>query len=115
MLTRDQILSADDRRLEEVQVPEWGGSIFVRVMSGRDRDKFEFDCQKGKEEVGHVPDFRAKFVASIACDENGELLFSESDIEQLGSKSASALDRILNRGLELAGMDPDAVEQAGEG
>lgn len=114
-LSRDEILAVNDCRTVEVQVPEWGGSVLVRVMSGRDRDRFEFMVQKDKDAGKSIDNFRAKFCASIVCDEQGKALFSEADIEALGNKSAAALDRILTRGLELAGMDQGALDQAGEG
>ena len=36
LLTRDEILAADDIKTEDVEVPEWGGDVRVSVMS-RDR------------------------------------------------------------------------------
>ena len=41
MLTKDQILKSDDLPSEEVSVPEWGGSVMVRSMTGYERDQFE--------------------------------------------------------------------------
>ena len=38
---RSQILQAEDLPSEPVEIPEWGVSVFVRSMSGRDRDLFE--------------------------------------------------------------------------
>ena len=38
-LTADQILAADDMGLKEVAVPEWGGSVFIRVMTVGERDE----------------------------------------------------------------------------
>ncbi len=40
MLTREQILQSDDLPRETVQVPEWGGEVQVRTMTGTDRDAF---------------------------------------------------------------------------
>ena len=36
-LSRDDILKAADNEPEEVDVPEWGGSVLVRGMTGLDR------------------------------------------------------------------------------
>ena len=41
MLTREQILQSDDLPCETVPVPEWGGEVQVRTMTGTDRDAFE--------------------------------------------------------------------------
>ena len=40
-LSRDQILEADDLKTEEIEVPEWNGSVVVRELRGRERDAFE--------------------------------------------------------------------------
>ena len=40
-LTKDQILEANDLQSESVTVPEWGGDVLVRTMTGADRDAFE--------------------------------------------------------------------------
>ena len=37
MLTKEQILSSQDRPTKEVEVSEWGGSVLVASMSGADR------------------------------------------------------------------------------
>ena len=40
-LSREDILKAEDLPTEEVPVPEWGGSVLVRGLTGRERDLFE--------------------------------------------------------------------------
>ena len=34
ILTAQDIFDADDRIVEKVEVPEWGGSVYVRAMTG---------------------------------------------------------------------------------
>jgi len=41
LLTRDAILEAQDLQHEEVYIPEWGGSVRVRTLTGAERDAFE--------------------------------------------------------------------------
>ena len=41
LLSRDDILGSDDLRLERVDVPEWNGVLYVRVMTAGERDQFE--------------------------------------------------------------------------
>ena len=40
-LTRDAILQATDLTFEDVAVPEWGGVVRVRGLTGTERDAFE--------------------------------------------------------------------------
>jgi tartrate dehydratase beta subunit/fumarate hydratase class I family protein len=113
MLTREQILAVQDITQETVEVPEWGGSVYVRGMTGTERDAFEQKIlvQKGKKREANMDMFRAKLIAYSVCDEKGELLFAEEDIEALGKKSASALQRIFDVAMRLSGLSPDDAEE----
>lgn len=97
-LTREQILGADDRPLTKVDVPEWGGHVFVRVMGGDERDEFEaLQYQRnGASAKLNFRSFRARLVALTVTDESGNRLFDEGDVAALGQKSAAALDRVMS-------------------
>lgn len=97
-LNREQILGADDARIETVAVPEWGGDVCVRVMAGDVRDRWEanlFVEDDGDRELNHER-FRARLLAATVCDEKGLLLFSAADLAALGAKSSVAADRVLD-------------------
>lgn len=125
-LSREQILQALDRVMEPVEVPEWGGVVYVRNLNGRARDKFEASRfrMRGKEvEVIHE-NTRATLLSLSLCDESGALLFTESDIAQLGEKSAAVLDRLfevaqrisgLNRTIEDRAKNSDATQNGSSG
>ena len=116
MLNRDQILKANDLKTETVAVPEWGGEVLVRMMTGTARDKFEeqtfFAGRKkgGKTEVS-FDNIRARLVAAVLVDEEGNLLFSPSDIAELGKKSAAALDRIFTVAQKLNGFTKEDIDE----
>lgn len=93
VLSKSAILSADDKKMVEHEVPEWGGSVMIRVMSGTERDRFESEFVGGNKSVEMV---RAKLVAKCLCDEGGNRLFSEQEVPQLGEKSAAVLDRLFS-------------------
>lgn len=110
-LTKEQILSAPDMQLEEVEVPEWGGSIFVRPMSGIDRDAMEAFVIERNESLGPkaaVEQIRAWSIARTTCTEDGTLLFSKEDIPELNKKNSAALDRIFKVIRRLSGLTEDA-------
>lgn len=113
MLTRDQILAIKDIVKEEVEVPEWGGSVFVRTMTGTERDALENSVviQKGKKRTTNMENFRAKVVAHSVCDEKGDLLFTEADIEALSQKSSSALQRLFDVAARLSGLTAEDAEE----
>jgi ABC-type branched-subunit amino acid transport system ATPase component len=113
-LSKNDILSADDLKHEDVEVPEWGGTVTVRTFTGDERDKFEASLigpdGKAKATLAGV---RAKLVSLTVIDEKGELLFSEADVGKLGRKSAKALDRVFSAAQKLNGLskaDVDALK-----
>lgn len=110
MLTKEQILAADDIRSEVVSVPEWGGDVRIQSMSGMARDRYEQALFEGKNSVS-AKNIRAKLVASSAVDDSGNLLFSETDIEALGKKSAKALDRLFAVAQRINGVTSGDVEE----
>ena len=116
ILTREQILSSNDLVKELVPMPEWGGDVWVRGMTGNERDAFEMDVveQRGKKTSVNMSNMRAKLCARSICDESGKLLFSETDIKKLGEKSASALSRIFVIAQRLSGITESDVKEMAE-
>lgn len=109
ILTKEAILAADDLPRELVNVPEWGGDVFVRTMTGTDRDAFEASLI-GKE--GRMENVRARLVSLALCNEAGERMFDDAEIAALGKKSARALDRVFNVAQRLNGIGTEQVEAA---
>jgi len=103
MLTRDSILQADDLPKESVEVPEWGGQVWVRTLSGTERDSFE-QSMVTKKNKPNMDNVRARFAVLTICDEKGERLFQAADAEALGKKSAAALDRVFAVAQRLNGF-----------
>lgn len=100
LLTKEQILGAEDVKSKIVEVPEWGGSVKVSTMSGRARDMFERSIVAANGQAS-TDNIRAKLAAATIVAEDGSLLFTEKDIEKLAKKSASALDRVVAAAQEL--------------
>ncbi|WP_144154452.1 hypothetical protein [Paraburkholderia sp. BCC1885] len=109
MLTREQILAADDLKSEEVEVPEWGGSVKVSVMSGVDRDAFNESMQASDKSIGY---FQSSLLVSTVIDDGGQRVFTMADIDALRLKSAAAVTRVVKVAERLNGFGTDAVEAA---
>jgi len=113
-LTRDEILDADDIQYEEVECPEWGGTVLIRSLSGKERDDFEAESlvQKGKSSQVNLRNVRARLVARCAVDDRGgKPIFSMSDVDALGRKNAGALDRVFTAAMQLSGLTPKDVQE----
>jgi hypothetical protein len=99
LLTKAEILGAQDRKHEVVPVPEWGGDVLVWEMSGYWQDQYEMMLmgltEEGKGQGLKAENLRATKVAASICDENGEPLFTAADVIALGKKNSKALDRII--------------------
>ena len=115
ILTKDQILEASDLKSEGVDVPEWGGSVLVRTMTGADRDAFEesmITVLPNGMMTSKISKMRAKLVALTVVDEAGNRVFDISDIDRLALKSAAALERVSDVAHRLNGMGPAAEAEA---
>jgi hypothetical protein len=118
LLSRDAILGAEDRKTEDVPVPEWGGEVRVRSLSGAERDAYEAHIVQVKADGSrtlNVKNVRAKLVSLSVVDEDGGRLFSDDDAEALGEKSAAALDRVFDAARRLSGLSEDDIEELAEG
>jgi hypothetical protein len=105
MLTREQILAADDLPREQVEVPEWGGSVWVRTLTVGQREQWEQTVER------HKGNTAATIVVMTACDETGSLLFTEADIPALSAKSAGAVNRIMDVATKLAKVSKEDQEE----
>lgn len=105
-LTRDAILQATDLTFEDVQVPEWGGMVRVRGLTGAERDAFEASVveRQGKQSKLNMTNIRARFVALVVVDGEGKRLFSDADVAALGRKSGVALNRVFEVAQRLSGI-----------
>lgn len=115
LLGAADILAADDIKTQRVAVPEWGGDVLVKTLSGKERDAFEstiVDMKlKGKDRQVNLENFRAKLVIASLVDEEGNKLFSPKQLDQLAQKSAAALHRVFKVAQELSGFGEDDVEE----
>jgi hypothetical protein len=117
ILTRDEILAALDVEKELVSVPEWGGDIYIKGMTGAERDKFEASIisRNGKDATVNMLNIRAKLASLTICDEGGKRLFTEADVMALSQKSAVALQRVFKVAQRLSGIGDDEVKELAEG
>ena len=116
-LTAADIFAAHDEEIKEVEVPEWGGVVYVKGMTGAERDRYEKTFMEWREKKGKLTNMRASMLVMCLVDENGRRLFtsSSSDIEALGAKSAKVLDRLWDVARDMCGMTTEDVEElAGE-
>lgn len=114
-LSRQTILTADDIKAEEVDVPEWGGKVLIKAMTGTQRDAFEASIvdysSNTKNPKMKLDNARAKLLVKTIVDEDLNPIFTAADIEALGLKSAAAMDRCYAVASRLSKISPEDVEE----
>ena len=135
-LSRDAILTLDDTQYEEVQVPEWGGMVRVKGLSGNQRAQIEslfleeapglgnrqdrrngsekaFEQYQNRKKAAYAI-LRAKVCTWSIVDEQGNLLFTADDIAAINEKQAGVIERIFDVARRLSGLTEKDVEDTAE-
>ena len=120
LLSRNEIRALEDRRTEQVDIPEWGpeAQVLLRQMSGRDREVYEqwamaYSDARALAPGTTPPQHLYARMAVLSCvDAHGEPLFTLDDVEWLSQKSFVALKRIFDVAWKLNLLDPAEVELA---
>ena len=102
ILSREAILSADDHRREYVDMPEWGGGVYIQMITAK----------AGLEMVGRSEDNGqnqavvnvGRLLVMAVVDGDGRPLFSHEDIPPLMEKSRTAIDRLSEAIMKLNKM-----------
>jgi hypothetical protein len=122
-LSGADIFEVNDTIVERVEVPEWGGHVFVRNLTGRQKEKYIESIReikgRGKKQTVEVilEKSSAKLAAMVLCNEDGTLLFPDGStevVDRLADKSAKALSRVVDAGARLNGLADDSEEEAGK-
>lgn len=115
-LNRDQILNVSDLQFEDVNVPQWGGTVRVVGMTGAQRDAWEAGITRLRQNgiQYNLENIRAGLLARVLVDEQGKRLFSDKDITSLGNKSAAALDLLFSVAQRLSGIGKRDIEELTE-
>jgi hypothetical protein len=115
ILSKADILAASDLTTQTVEVPEWGGAVIVRSMTGAQRDAYEATLMTrgddGKLSV-NTDNMRAKLLLCTLVDEQGNPLFTADDLTALAGKSAGAIERLSVIAQTLNGLNRSAVDDA---
>lgn len=113
ILNRAQILAPRQMATETVSVPEWGGDVVVRELTGAERDQWEgsfIRIEDGKREVNYE-NIRARLVALSVVDESGDRIFDLDDVGVLGQQPAAALDRVFMVARRLSHMTDEDIQK----
>lgn len=111
-LRKDQILAVSPK-LEEVEVPEWGGSVFIRPITLAEQARLaDFGVRFEKASfTDRMRNITLRLVQWAVTDADGWPLFDEGDFEALMNKSASALLRLQDAILRFSGLTEESRKE----
>lgn len=106
-LSFDDILAADDCKMEAIVVKEWKdkdgnpGTVYIKQMTGREQGKWEKD-NRDKDGGPKLVHMRASMVAACLVNAKGERICKDEDaVLKLSNKSGAVLNRIIDKISEL--------------
>jgi hypothetical protein len=111
MLTIEEMLAAKDRKVEEVPVPEWGGSVCVRRLSAL--EAIEFYVQLKGIAGTEVEVAKARMVSALSSflsDADGNPVCSVEQAQQLTGKSSAVVHQIVSKGHEINATEDKKVK-----
>lgn len=106
LTSRNAILNAAKKRIKPLTVPDLG-TVYIRRLSGLDVARLG-DSYKGAEDRSIEANERAiqcRIVQLSLVDENGERLFGESELDQVGELDKDVLDLITTSVTEFSGLN----------
>jgi hypothetical protein len=109
LLSREQILAANDLQFEDVPVPEWGDGACVRVrgLNAKERIEISKSIMGEDGQVDSALSLDLTIIVPFMCmvDDQGRRLFTDqADVERLGAKSTAALQRVMDVAKRLNGL-----------
>jgi hypothetical protein len=114
LLSKQQIVVASDIPTRRVPVPEWGGDVLVRGLTGAGRDKYFQSMAKVRkgQTVADPENATAKLCALCIIDpKSDQPMFTAAEVGVLGDKSAAALHRVEQIAMALSGLDDETMEE----
>jgi hypothetical protein len=111
----DDLLGVQGPEPELVQIPEWNRAVYVRGVTGTERDSWEASNSirrpDGKVDPNPVGT-RARLIVRGICNAQGERLFTDKDWPKVGGLDGAGLERLFDKIAQRSGMTAEAVEDA---
>lgn len=116
-LTKDAFLGQSNSLRKDVcDLPELGGSVWVRELGGKSllvyNERIK-QLQKDGSEVSpsQALDLMALLISLTVCDEDGNLMFTESDVARLAESGISTLFTLSEKAMEVSGISTAAIAE----
>lgn len=121
LISRENFLKKQEfKKVKVVLDEESGDFVFVKQMSGYDRDRLEQSMTvTTKDGTGNevqkvtTENFKAKMICATVCDENGVLLLKPDDFKIVNANfTADVIELLSNKASELNKIRQEDQEAA---
>ncbi len=105
MSIKEDIFKANDTKLKQMEIPEWGTVVYLRSWSTSERFRWSEAAKLADQSA--VASSRALALAAVfsLADASGVRVFADNDCEALTHKSGEVLQRILDESLKHNGLN----------
>jgi len=111
-LSIEEVLAKEDLPLIEVQIPQWGGSVWVRTMRADERSVMEDEHTASRNgDAVKSGMFRKRLLGRTLANEDGSDWLSPQQLDQLMTKNAAAVELIVEAALNQNGFGRKDVEE----
>ena len=108
-LSKDDIFKADDLPTKDMDIPEWGGTLTIRTLTGAERDEWE-SAFVNQDKID-IRGLKTRLIQLTVLNGDGNPMFPKADRLQLNGKSASVIDRIFQVSQRLSGLTKEDAEE----
>ena len=108
-LSKDDIFKADDLPTKDIDIPEWGGTLTIRTLTGAERDEWE-SAFVNQDKID-IRGLKSRLVQLTTMNGDGQQMFTKADLQKINGKSASVIDRIFQVSQRLSGLTKEDAEE----
>lgn len=110
---RSLILSADDLKYEDVDVPEWGVKVRIMCMTGEERSVVVQQYDMEDRDMATIQ--AVTLVKTMRDPSTNEPIFTEQDdVHRIVKKSGAVLDMLFGVATRVSGITKQEVEAEAE-
>lgn len=111
---RKAVSAAKDITLEPMEIPEWNTTIWISALTYKERNEAlkgaSLSPDKGFS-TEEAQNFFMQVIITGVRDSEGNMVFTQGDVEMLMNKNSSVIDRIGARVTEVSGFAPEIRDQ----
>lgn len=107
MSIRDELLGLVSLPAKLEPVEFFGQSLFVREMTGAERDAFEVAQVDANKDGKALDNFRSRLLVRVLVDGEGKRIFTDEDAESVGKLPANGIRKAFDVASKANALTPE--------